>query len=138
VAEPQHTYLYEGVYTVTLSAFNICGVDQATARVTATLFLRAGFEHNAPVSLGQAVVFTNTTAGVPPISYTWDLGDGITSTLTNPTHTYAAAGFYLVTLRAFSPYGEGLAADMVEVLSPAGYTTFLPVVTKGYGGGLRR
>ncbi|MGB3076198.1 MAG: choice-of-anchor L domain-containing protein [Chitinophagales bacterium] len=31
-------------------------------------------------------------------SYTWDFGDGITSTETNPTHAYAANGFYNVSL----------------------------------------
>lgn len=118
LAAPQHTYVYEGVYTVTLTAANACGADQASAQVTATLFLQAGFESNAPVCLGEAVVFTNTTAGVPPITYTWDFADGSTSPLENPTHTYAAAGLYLVSLRAFNPYGQGLAAGMVNVLPP--------------------
>ena len=31
-------------------------------------------------------------------SYTWDFGDGITSTEANPTHTYAEPGFYNATL----------------------------------------
>lgn len=124
LAEPQHTYSYEGTYTVTLTAANACGDDQVEAQVTATLFLQAGFAHNAPVCLGEAVVFTNTTAGMEPISYTWDFADGITSTLTHPTHTYAAAGSYLVSLRALNAYGEGLAADTIDVLPPptAGFT----------------
>ncbi len=35
---------------------------------------------------------------IPAASYSWDFGDGNTSTAQNPTHTYAQAGFYLVTL----------------------------------------
>src|SRR5687768_7896287 len=31
-------------------------------------------------------------------SYSWDFGDGGTSTQQNPSHNYAAAGFYTVTL----------------------------------------
>lgn len=34
-----------------------------------------------------------------PLTYEWDFGDGGTSTLAMPTHTYAVAGTYTVTLR---------------------------------------
>ncbi len=33
------------------------------------------------------------------VTYLWDFGDGTTSTLKNPSHTYAGPGAYLVTLR---------------------------------------
>lgn len=35
----------------------------------------------------------------------WDFGDGDTSTLTSPTHTYAVPGIYNVTLTAFNQCG---------------------------------
>lgn len=46
----------------------------------------------------DAVSFTNLT----PLAdgYSWDFGDGSTSMSTSPTHTYAEAGTYLVTLTA--------------------------------------
>ena len=37
------------------------------------------------------VSFTDTSTG-EPTSWTWDFGDGTTSTERNPVHTYAAAG----------------------------------------------
>ncbi|MBK6902278.1 MAG: PKD domain-containing protein [Saprospirales bacterium] len=40
----------------------------------------------------------------------WDFGDGNTSTAQNPTHTYAGAGLYTVTLNAFNPNGENSAS----------------------------
>jgi PKD repeat protein len=43
-----------------------------------------------------AVQFTNTNANVAS-SY-WDFGDGTTSILTNPSHTYAIGGTYSVFL----------------------------------------
>jgi PKD repeat protein len=43
------------------------------------------------------VTFTNTSTG-EYITSRWDFGDGITSTLTSPTHTYTTAGIYTVTL----------------------------------------
>src|SRR5690242_2868028 len=46
----------------------------------------------APLS----VQFTSTSAGA--VSYFWDLGNGNTSTLPNPTNLYATAGSYTITL----------------------------------------
>ncbi len=48
---------------------------------------------------GTLITFTNNAAKVYPYTtYLWDFDDGTTSTLKNPTHTYAAAGSYNVTL----------------------------------------
>ncbi len=44
--------------------------------------------------------FTNTSTGAT--SYLWNFGDGTTSTLENPTHTYSTSGIYVVTLTAYS------------------------------------
>ena len=44
-----------------------------------------------------AVQFTDTSTG-GPTSWSWTFGDGGTSTLQSPTHTYAAAGTYTVGL----------------------------------------
>ncbi len=40
----------------------------------------------------------SSTGGVAPYTYNWDFGDGNTSTLANPSHTYSNAGTYTVTL----------------------------------------
>ncbi len=44
------------------------------------------------------VHFTNNSSGAT--EYSWDFGDGNTSVLPNPTHTYSAPGVYNVTLNA--------------------------------------
>ncbi len=113
---PTHVYTAAGTYTVTLFAAGPCGEDMAMDWVTVGIAPTAGFLHNAPVCLGEVVVLTNTTTGTPPLSYLWDLGDGITSTLEHPTHTYAAAGTYTVTLWAGNDYGEDTTMAVVEVL----------------------
>ncbi|TAL85304.1 MAG: PKD domain-containing protein [Rhodanobacter sp.] len=50
---------------------------------------------------GLTVNFTNTStdSGGTISSYAWTFGDGSTSTATNPSHTYTAAGTYSVSLK---------------------------------------
>jgi RHS repeat-associated protein len=49
------------------------------------------------------VTFTNTTQLTSALtSYLWNFGDGYTSTLTQPVHSYTAAGSFTVTLTALT------------------------------------
>lgn len=51
--------------------------------------------------VGYAVGFTSTSSYDPNgsiVSRSWNFGDGGTSSVTNPSHTYAAVGSYTVTL----------------------------------------
>ena len=71
--------------------------SEATILVEAPLIANFIFDPNctAPNTLD----FTSTTSGgTPPYSYAWDLGDGATSNIPNPSHTYATNGPYTVTL----------------------------------------
>lgn len=49
-------------------------------------------------SVGSAGVVAFTDASVGATSWHWDFGDGDTSTVQNPTHTYNSPGSYWVTL----------------------------------------
>lgn len=55
---------------------------------------------NAPAPLNVSFRAVDLAHGMfgDPLSYRWDFGDGSTSTLQNPTHTYAKPGSYTVTL----------------------------------------
>jgi len=46
--------------------------------------------------------FSNTSTGAS--SYSWDFGDGLTSTLADPTHDFAATGYRTVLLEAFNDF----------------------------------
>ncbi len=54
------------------------------------------------------------------VSWEWDFGDGNTSTLMNPTHTYTEGGTYAVTLDVTYADGETATVEQeVEVACPA-------------------
>lgn len=69
----------------------------------------AGFTAPDSVCLGMPVSFTNTSVGGNV--YSWDFGDGSTYNGTNNTltHTYAAAGTYIVCLTVTNSTGQGSA-----------------------------
>jgi len=55
--------------------------------------------------VSESVTFTDTSANIPT-SWLWDFGDSSTSTLQNPTHAYASAGTYTVSLTATNSIGS--------------------------------
>jgi thioredoxin 1 len=56
------------------------------------------------------VQFTDMSTG-SPTSWNWDFGDGNTSTVQNPTHTYNEAGNYIVTLTVENSAGSTTVTD---------------------------
>ncbi|MFL1013579.1 HYR-like domain-containing protein [Flavisericum labens] len=63
--------------------------------------LITNFEFSSSCSTPNTLDFTSTTrGGVPPYTYTflWNFGDGTTSTLETPSHTYTSTGPYTVSL----------------------------------------
>ncbi|MBI2967723.1 MAG: PKD domain-containing protein [Bacteroidetes bacterium] len=64
----------------------------------------AKFTANNIVSCSGTVTFYDSSAFIPT-SWLWDFGDGSTSTLQNPNHTYANPGLYTVTLKVCNTFG---------------------------------
>lgn len=82
------------------------------------------------VCLGDAIAFTNlSTAGGSPINaWNWDFGDGNSSTLVNPSHTYTLPGIYTVTLVVTAQNGQADAEVksnyvIVNSIPNVGFTT---------------
>ena len=55
----------------------------------------------------MTVVFTDTSTG-DTTSWLWSFGDGITSAIAGPTHTYGTAGIYTVSLTVLGPSGSSI------------------------------
>jgi len=57
-----------------------------------------------PLSCGGEVQFLDISGGAPD-SWSWDFGDGNTSDVQNPLHTYTSPGEYTATLEVCNPNG---------------------------------
>ncbi len=70
------------------------------------------------------VTFTDTSVGTIT-DWLWDFGNGITSTLSDPAHTYAQSGVYAITLTVKGPDGTDSKKRQVIVAEPVGPLTDL-------------
>ena len=125
---PTHQYGDNGTYLVTLVVTDNDGTPSApySASITvADVAPTAAFTY-APASptVGQTVSFTDTSTDPDGtiVAWSWDFGDGATSTQRNPTHQYGDEGTYLVTLVVTDDEGTAgshSAVIAVEVLPMA-------------------
>jgi len=66
-------------------------------------------------SASSAVQFADRSGGGAAVSWLWTFGDGESSTQQNPSHVFAAAGSYPVTLRVSNSGGTAQTTQVVEV-----------------------
>jgi PKD repeat protein len=118
--DPTHTYLAAGNYQVLLRATGPGGEHTTSKNITITYPAPvAGFTFSPAVPAeGAEVTFTNTSTNAT--SYSWDFGDGGTSTAQNPKHTYTSQGMYNVSLTATGPGGTDEVSHQIEVEASAG------------------
>ena len=128
---PSHNYSSVGTYTVTLALTGPSGSDSATTTIQVVAAPIANFAANPTVAtIGTPINFTDASTGVIS-TYSWDFGDGNSSTATNPTHNYAATGTYTVTLTVTGPGGSDTASTTVDiVLTPVANFTVNPMIVE--------
>lgn len=94
---PTHTYVAAGTYTVTLTATNGFGSTNTSKSVIVTAPTSAPVANFSYTSAsgsrdrlrsGHAITFSDSSTG-SPTSWTWDFGDGTTSTSRNPDHIFS-------------------------------------------------
>jgi PKD repeat protein len=118
---PAVTYAAEGVYSVTLTVTDDAGEsDVMTKSVTVSPVANsaplAGFtlgRCTVTVACGFTDISTHPSGTIA--GWRWNFGDGATSTDANPSHIYAAAGTYDVTLEVTDAAGRS--DDVTQSLS---------------------
>jgi PKD repeat protein len=120
---PVKSYVSAGQFSVSLRAGNDGGDDweNKTALVTVrnpapTVDFTAD---SLVVNLSTAIRLTDASTGTNITGWIWDFGDGITSSLQNPAHTYLNTGSYPISLSATD--SEGTPWNVTTALSIPGY-----------------
>jgi len=104
---PSHTFLVDGTYQVHLIVTNANGCSNAvTIPVVIHKLPVANFSADSACA-GGATQFTDLSIvnASAITSYNWTFGDGGTSTLQSPLHTYATFGIYNATLTIVNTNG---------------------------------
>lgn len=110
---PNNTYNVAGLFTVGLTVSNSAG---ASIEIKTNLINAIGeggpiADFKADPTSGFAplsVIFTDISAGSPS-TWTWDFGNGNTSSLQNPSNVYNVAGLYTVELNVSN--GKGASTE---------------------------
>jgi len=124
LANPSHEYTTPGVYSVTLSISGDGGIDDEIKTDYITIYTPVTANFTGSPTSGIAplsVTFTDASTG-DYSSWSWDFGDGNTSTLTNPSHEYTTPGIYTVSLIVS---GDGGTDDEIKTVY---ITVYAPVV----------
>jgi gliding motility-associated-like protein len=89
-------------YSVTIT--DGCGQTwNGSVTITVNPSPAANFVCPQYISAGQLVNFTDGSTGA--VTWLWNFGDGNTSTQQNPSHSYASAGNYTITLIVTNSFG---------------------------------
>ncbi|MTK64220.1 MAG: PKD domain-containing protein, partial [Methanobacterium sp.] len=107
---PIHTYNTAGNYSVNLISSNDMGSSSLlNYNLIAVHYYpppATNFTVDKTWGVGNLTAhFTDTSIGDSITSWSWDFGDGNTSTLQNPTHKYTGVGNYTVSLTATNSEG---------------------------------
>ena len=119
---PSHIYTTAGTHTFTLIASDANGCsDTISSTITAHQTPTADYtaDTTKACAFPFTVNFTNTSNGTN--NYVWNFGDGSTSILQNPSHTYTTSGTYDVSLIATSTTGgcsDTITKNSFIIISP--------------------
>lgn len=121
---PTTTYLNPGTYTVSLVVTNSTSCNKKDSSVTyITVFPTPTVNFSYTVSsCSNTIITTNTSVGnFGANPYLWSFGNGITSTLTSPSHIYPSSGNYSLSLTARD--NNGCSAGISQPISIFIFTT---------------
>ena len=105
---PAHIYTTAGLFAVSLTATNAVGTNTVTVPscVQTVITPIANFSYAGATSgtTPLTLAFADTSIN-SPTSWLWNFGDGTTSSLQSPSHTYSVNGVFTVTLTVTNAAG---------------------------------
>ena len=112
---PMVQYNEAGIFDVSLTVSNSEGsdVELLTAAIEVSMTTQADFTYN--LDGGSLTVQNNS---VNASEFSWDFGDGTSSDLNEPAHTYDQDGTYIISLEVNGSCGNDLKSESIEVLLP--------------------
>jgi gliding motility-associated-like protein len=126
---PQHTYLSSGNFDVTLIVTSSNGCRASIIKEDVVSVVpppRASFTFIDSVACAVPFIanFQDASQSVQPLTYSWNFGDGGTSSLQSPAHQYNSAGDFPVRLEVTNEFGckdDTIVSGSIkiETLSPA-------------------
>lgn len=126
---PTHTYGSDGSYDVSLTVTDSEGLsDNASETISVEVNDPPTADFSYTDAGGGTFEFTDTSTDDEGniSSYSWDFGDGSTSTAQNPTHTYASGGTYTVSLTVTDSGGlsDSVSKDITYEVTWSGTESF--------------
>lgn len=112
LSNPSILYSTPGVYEVSLTVSNAEGSDQELKTDYITVEAPATSDFTFTVNGGE-VIFNNTSTNAD--TYSWDFGNGDTSTDLNPVYTYSSSGSYDVVLSSTNDCGTVTSTQTVMI-----------------------
>ena len=123
-----HIYSSPGIYTVSLIVTDTKGCTDTLKKANIITVSKpvAAFTADTLSCTSKAINFTDSSSG-PSLVYTWNFGDGTSSSVKNPVHLYNTEGIYSVSLSVTDKYGCNSVLsreDYVRIGNPkAAFTT---------------
>jgi len=113
-----------GIYWIRMSTIRGC-MDSVSMKVVPVSPGNAAINTQAAVCRGTSVTMQPTAAHDPTETYSWDFGDGYTTSIYNPTHLFATSGSHVVTLTVTTSEGcisSSTTTVVVNAVPIASYT----------------
>ncbi|HEX5001192.1 MAG TPA: PKD domain-containing protein [Bacteroidia bacterium] len=119
-----HLYQSAGIYPVTFTVTSDSGCSAAVTD-SVQLFEMPVAAYTFVSSCNDTIQFTDASAvtGSSITGWSWDFGDGTSSTLQNPVHIFGSAGSYVVTLSVTT--SAGCSALFTDTVYPSATPTAL-------------
>lgn len=132
---PMHTYTNAGTYSVTLTVTtsNGCTNNNGSSPIVINAYNPpiAAFSTNPPspitLNLPYDILTCSNQSSPDVVSFSWNFGEGGTSSLANPTYQYNTVGIYTIQLVVTNQYGCTDTASVqvvtdAEIIFPNAFT----------------